>query len=169
MTNVKNLPFSRRIEEHSLIHIFKADSSALHIFTVSVHKYLCLCVFRNAPVCPRFPNLQTVSLRVCDFLFWREQVLCSCRRPPRYVPYKGTYVPYDGTYGAPDQGQMLDVWGWHPDDVNPKVKIHRSHPTDSQNQYCDNEMSKLCLRLFVKIVSFSLDSYWIRENPLVGV
>jgi hypothetical protein len=33
----------------------------------------------------------------------------ACRRPPRYVPYKGTYVPYDGTYGAPDQGQMLDV------------------------------------------------------------
>ena len=30
--------------------------------------------------------------------------------PPSYVPYKGTYVPYDGTFGAPDQGQMLDVW-----------------------------------------------------------
>ncbi len=29
MTNVKNLPFGRRIGEHSLIHIFKADSSAL--------------------------------------------------------------------------------------------------------------------------------------------
>jgi hypothetical protein len=28
-------------------------------------------------VCPRFPNLRAVSLRVCDFLFWREQVLCS--------------------------------------------------------------------------------------------
>jgi hypothetical protein len=33
----------------------------------------------------------------------------ACRKPPRYVPYKGTYVPYDGTYGAPDQGQTLDV------------------------------------------------------------
>jgi hypothetical protein len=33
----------------------------------------------------------------------------KCRRPPRYVPYKGAYVPYDGTYGAPDQGQTLDV------------------------------------------------------------
>ncbi len=33
----------------------------------------------------------------------------ECRKPPRYVPYKGTYVPYDGTYGAPDQGQMLEV------------------------------------------------------------
>ncbi len=32
-----------------------------------------------------------------------------CRKPPRYVPYKGTYVLYDGTYGAPDQGQTLDV------------------------------------------------------------
>ncbi len=29
MTNVKNLPFDRRIEEHSLIHIFNPDSSAL--------------------------------------------------------------------------------------------------------------------------------------------
>jgi hypothetical protein len=36
-------------------------------------------------------------------------VLSNCRKPPRYVPYKGTYVPYDGTFGAPDQGQMLDV------------------------------------------------------------
>jgi hypothetical protein len=32
-----------------------------------------------------------------------------CRKPPSYVPYKGTYVPYDGTFGMPDQGQMLDV------------------------------------------------------------
>jgi hypothetical protein len=35
----------------------------------------------------------------------------NCRKPPRYIPYKGTYVPYDGTYGASDQGQTLDVWG----------------------------------------------------------
>jgi hypothetical protein len=33
----------------------------------------------------------------------------QCRKPPRYVPYKGTYVPYDGTFGIPDQGQTLDV------------------------------------------------------------
>ena len=32
-----------------------------------------------------------------------------CRRPSRYVPYKGTFVPYDGTFGASDQGQTLDV------------------------------------------------------------
>ncbi len=31
-----------------------------------------------------------------------------CRKPPSYVPYKGTYVLYDGTFGAPDQGQTLD-------------------------------------------------------------
>ncbi len=40
----------------------------------------------------------------------KTRVLAYCRRPPRYVPYKGTFVPYDGTYGAPDQGQTLDVW-----------------------------------------------------------
>jgi hypothetical protein len=33
----------------------------------------------------------------------------SCRKPPRYVPYKCTYVPCDGTFGASDQGQMLEV------------------------------------------------------------
>jgi hypothetical protein len=33
----------------------------------------------------------------------------SCRKPPRYGPYKGTYVLYDGTYGMPYQGQTLDV------------------------------------------------------------
>jgi hypothetical protein len=32
---------------------------------------------------------------------------------------------YKRTFGAPDQGQMLDVQGQHPDDVYPKVKIHR--------------------------------------------
>ncbi len=26
----------------------------------------------------------------------------ACRKPSRYVPYKGTFVPYDGTFGAPD-------------------------------------------------------------------
>jgi hypothetical protein len=34
----------------------------------------------------------------------------SCRKPPSYVPDKGTYVPYDGTFGMPDQVQRLDVW-----------------------------------------------------------
>jgi hypothetical protein len=33
----------------------------------------------------------------------------TCRKPPSYVPYKGTYVPYASTFGAPDQGQTLDV------------------------------------------------------------
>ena len=47
---------------------------------------------------------------------WREplfslkgRLLPPCRRPSRYVPYKGTFVPYDGTFGASDQGQTLDV------------------------------------------------------------
>ncbi len=35
--------------------------------------------------------------------------ISKCRRPSRYVPYKGTFVPYNGTYGVPDQGQTLDV------------------------------------------------------------
>ncbi len=31
--------------------------------------------------------------------------MCTpCRKPPRYVPCKGTYVPYNSTYGASDQG-----------------------------------------------------------------
>ena len=48
---------------------------------------------------------------VLVFWFWREIVfgVTYCRRPPRYVLYKGTFVPYDGTYGTPDQGQTLDV------------------------------------------------------------
>jgi hypothetical protein len=39
----------------------------------------------------------------------RELRADTCRKLPRYVPYKGTYVPYDGTFGASDQGQTLDV------------------------------------------------------------
>jgi hypothetical protein len=51
VTNVKNLPFGRRIEEHSLIHIFKADSSALHAngysFTFFFHLFFIanICLF----------------------------------------------------------------------------------------------------------------------------
>ncbi len=62
-----------------------------------------------------------LGLLDCWLLVWTK--ISSCRKPPRYVPYKGTYVPNDGTYGASDQGQTLDVWGWHPDDVNPKVAV----------------------------------------------
>ncbi len=39
-------------------------------------------------------------------------------KPPRKVLYKRTF-------GTPDQGQTLDVWGRHPADVNPRVKIYR--------------------------------------------
>jgi hypothetical protein len=46
-----------------------------------------------------------------DLLKSQTMALIACRKPPRYVPYKGTYVPYDGTYGASDQGQMLDARG----------------------------------------------------------
>ena len=39
----------------------------------------------------------------------RISVIANYRKPPRYVPYKGTYVPHDGTFGTPEQGQTLDV------------------------------------------------------------
>jgi hypothetical protein len=48
---------------------------------------------------------RSTSLQSLSFLKNIE----TCRKPPRYVPYKGMYVPYNGTYGAPDQGQMLDM------------------------------------------------------------
>ncbi len=37
-----------------------------------------------------------------------------CRNLPRNVSYKRTF-------GTPDQGQTLDVWDWHPADVNSEV------------------------------------------------
>ncbi len=46
-----------------------------------------------------------------------------CRKPPRYVPYKCNYVPYDGTFCTSNQGQTLDVWGWHPADVNAELVV----------------------------------------------
>jgi hypothetical protein len=45
-----------------------------------------------------------------SYALLRSLIIAFCRRPSRYVPYKGTFVPYDSTYGAPDQGQTLDVW-----------------------------------------------------------
>jgi hypothetical protein len=58
--------------------------------------------------------------------------LYSCRKPPRYVPYKCTYVPYNGTFGASDQGQMLDLWGWHPADVNAELVVTPDVTTSSR-------------------------------------
>ncbi len=55
----------------------------------------------------------------------------ACRKPPRYVPYKCTYVPYNGTFGTSDQGQTLDVWGWHPADVNAEVAVTPDVTTSS--------------------------------------
>jgi hypothetical protein len=47
----------------------------------------------------------------------------GCRKPPRYVLYKCTYVPYNDTFSASDQGQMLDVGGSHPADVNAELVV----------------------------------------------
>ncbi len=55
----------------------------------------------------------------------------ECRKLPRYVPYKCTYVPYNGTFGASDQGQMLDVLGWHPADGNAELVVTPDVTTSS--------------------------------------
>jgi hypothetical protein len=49
-------------------------------------------------------HVKTIKARVLS-----RRVGVDCRKPPRYVPYKGTYVPYGGTFGTSDQGQTLDV------------------------------------------------------------
>ena len=46
----------------------------------------------------------------------------ECRRPSRYVPYKGTFVPYDGTFGASDQGQTLDVWQGEDSQIHHRIR-----------------------------------------------
>ncbi len=56
----------------------------------------------------------------------------ECRKSPRYVPYECTYVPYDGTFGASDQGQTLDMWGWHPADVNAEYVLTPDVTTSPQ-------------------------------------
>ncbi len=59
----------------------------------------------------------------------REQACC---KPPRYVLYKCTYLPYDGTFDASDQCQTLDVWGWHPADVNAELVVTPDVTTSSR-------------------------------------
>jgi hypothetical protein len=61
------------------------------------------------------------TLICCGWTYGCTLTLSYCCKPPRYVPYKCTYVPYDGTFGTSDQGQTLDLWGWHPADVNAEV------------------------------------------------
>ncbi len=69
----------------------------LYLFIMSC---LLQYLFRAAYLTDPMPQKMTYHI------FIRESL---CRKPPRYVPYKGTYVLYDGIYGASDQGQMLDV------------------------------------------------------------
>ncbi len=56
-------------------------------------------------LCKESNTLQNVAHKMCT-----PHMISTCRKPPSYVPYKGTYVPYEGTFGMPDQGQMLDMW-----------------------------------------------------------
>jgi hypothetical protein len=56
--------------------------------------------------------LNQENLTDIELAYWIPKYILmkrDCRRPSRYVPYKGTFVPYDGTFGASDQGQTLDV------------------------------------------------------------
>ncbi len=66
----------------------------------------------------------------------------ECHRPPRYVPYKCTYVPYNGTFGMSDQGQMLDVWGWHPEDVNAEVAVTPVITTSLQEDWTSQQLTR---------------------------
>jgi hypothetical protein len=61
----------------------------------------------------------------------RDMSSNKCCKLPRYVPYKCTYVPYGGTLGKSDQGQTLDVWVWHPADVNAEVAVTPDVTTSS--------------------------------------
>ncbi len=63
--------------------------------------------------CMHYSNVQSIAF-VCS---------TACRKLPRYVPYKCTYAPYNGTFGESDQGQMLDMWGWHPAVVNAELVV----------------------------------------------
>ncbi len=71
----------------------------------SVQNEIC---FHSKKLCP--------ILRLTKLIIYAPVIIrhlsigiTTCRKPPRYVPYKGTYIPYDGTFGTPDQGQTLDV------------------------------------------------------------
>ena len=56
----------------------------------------------------------------------------SCHKLPRDVPYKCTYVMYNGTFGASNQGQTLDLWDWHPADVNAELVVTPDVTTSSR-------------------------------------
>ena len=77
------------------MYAFWATLSPIQKYLISIERDLCHLIVLFA-----MPTV--VALSQCT-------VVRGCRRPSRYVPYKGTFVPYDGTFGTPDQGQTLDV------------------------------------------------------------
>ncbi len=81
---------------------------------------------------------------------------------PRNVLYKCTYVPYNGTFGASDQGQMLNVWGWHPADVNAEVAA-TPDVTTSLRKDTLNITRYLCRNQCRSIRSYGLD---LRMDPV---
>ncbi len=116
-------------EEHCCADLFAVFAIVL---LLSLRWPLCSCCSGDVTIVVQVPLL-SLHWRSCPCCHWCAGVVvivalasshcCAgvvthCHKPPRYVPYKCTYVPYTGTFGASDQGQTLDVWGWHTADVN---------------------------------------------------
>ncbi len=101
----------------------------------------------ESPMTPQKQRIMTTS---------QMQIMITCHKPPRYVPYKCTYVPYNGTFGASDWGPMLDVWGWHPADVNAEVGV-TPDVTTSLRKDTLNITRYLCRNQFQSIRSYRLD------------
>jgi hypothetical protein len=80
-----------------------------------------------------------------------SQKMCTCCKPPRYVPYKCIYVPYYGTFGASDQGQTLDVCQGEDSEIHHLIwQIHRLtissiRKKSNQKRYCRIRISMTIL------------------------
>ncbi len=137
------------------IHLKERSFAVQHLRVVGniFHTGNCIPKVQLSPCVPKYINCLTIGnsnlaqwIFLADFcpnsvidLLWEPGDIAyhqnseptSCCKPPRYVPYKCTYVPYDGTFGVSDQGRMLDVWGWHPTDVNAELVVTPDVATSS--------------------------------------
>ncbi len=126
-----------------------------------IHYLLCMFISQLSCfvgcACWGFNSLTAMGSHECPLfskLHW--SLIISCRKPPRYVLYKCTYVPYNGAFGASDQGQTLDVWGWHPADVNAEVAVTPDVTTSLQKDTL-NTTRYLCRNQCRSIRSYGLD------------
>ncbi len=79
-------------------------------------------------------DIHVTLLRVCVVGFWALAMAMHATVISHLDMYRTNVLMYHTMvlFGTSDQGQMLDVWGWHPADVNAELVVTPDVTTSSR-------------------------------------